>query len=902
LGAYRLVQKIGQGGMGTVYLAVRADDQYQKQVAIKLVSRGMETPQAVERFRHERQILATLEHPYIARLLDGGSAKLAGFLEESPYLVLEFVEGESIYKYCDKCQLSIADRCRLFLKVCEAVSYAHQKLVVHRDLKPGNIMVKADGSPVLLDFGIAKLLGDGTTQDSNPKTMAGMQLTPDYASPEQVRGELITTATDIYSLGAILYELLSGAKPHQFHSAAIRELERVICEADPPKMSEAAAARNAELRGDLDAIVSMAMRKEPERRYPSVERMITDLSHYLNGFPVSARQGNMGYLASKYMRRNRTAIAVSVLFAGALIGGAAFSSMEAIRASREQARAEASQRNAELQAQEAQRQKRLADEQRVETEEQRAVAEQQRLVADRRFQQVRQLAGTFVNDFYSAIEKLPGSTPARKMVAQTGLEYYDKLVAEAAGNRELLEEIARGYDRLGDVQGNPYYANLGDVKGAMASYQKAFSIRKDLNDASPEFLRDRILGNVKLAQMLAIQGDVKGSGRYLLDAFAMGKQKPASPSPLVRMALVKAYSTFGDLKIREGVHTQAIEPYLKMLELAKQLAAEDPKSSAAQADLSVAYTKLGDVYGRVEKPEEALKYLRVAVDVHRSLAAAEPNNSRQKRMLFITYTMLGRVLKSRSGQQYGKPGEVKGYLEAAAQLAQKMSVEDPENRTALMDVSTAETALGEWLRIEQNYKGAIAAFRRGLAAAERLNNTLSQASGNEDVLIQCNHRLAAGLTDTGEYAEALGYIEKASQYLAKAIQLTPGTSRFTNRSAELLIARAAIYFKQAKFEDAAMDYERVLSIYQELAKHEPNNVRYVEELPDISGKLAACYAGSQHWEPAIRSLRFALDKLKLIEASRPLVREETAERQTYSAELAQWQKQFELATASKRKK
>ena len=899
LGAYRLVRKIGQGGMGTVYLAVRADDQYQKQVAIKLVRRGMETTQSVERFRHERQILASLEHSYIARLLDGGSSKLAGFLDETPYLVLEYIEGESIYEYCDHHQLNTADRCRLFLKVCEAVSYAHQKLVVHRDLKPGNILVKSDGTPKLLDFGIAKLLDDGSSLDSNPITLMGAQLTPDYASPEQVRGEHISTATDVYSLGAILYELLSGVRPHRFNTQSIRELERVICEVDPPPMSEAAPSRRGALNGDLDAIAAMAMRKEPERRYPSVEKLITDLTRYLDGLPVAARQGTIGYFLFKYVRRNRTAIAVSVLFAGALIGGAAFSTMEAIRASREQAKAEASQRNAELQAQEAQRQKQIAEMQRLETEKQRASADRQRILADRRFEQVRQLAGKFLLDFHGAIEKLPGSTPARKMVVQTGLEYYDKLILEAANNKDLLEEIARGYDRLGDVQGNPYFANLGDVPGALASYKKALSIRQRVADASPEFLRDRILGHVKLSQILAFQGDLKGAERYLGETFAMGGKASAASSPLVRTSLIKAYSAYGDVKIREGVHGEAIEPYLKMLEIANQLMAEIGENAASKAELSMAHTKLGDVYGRVERPEEALKHLRIAIEMHKQLAAAAPNDSRQTRMLYMTQIMIGRVLKSRTGQQYGKPGEVNEHLESAARLAHKMSAEDPDNRTALTDIAVAESALGEWLLEEKNTNDAIAAFRRAVTAAERLNNNTTQTSGNEDVLIQSYHRLAVGLNNARQFDEALECLEKAGVYLARAEKSTPGSSRYINRGAELMRAKADIYSAQKKWDEAAVVYTRIIAIYEEQMNRDPKNAGHLIEQPGLFSKLAECYAGAARWDSAVRSMQTALDRFNKIESGRPLVKAEADERRAFTAKLSQWQRQSELAAAGK---
>ena len=304
IGAYRLVGEIGRGGMSTVYLAVRDDDQFQKQVAIKLIRRGMDTEDMLDRFRHERQILANLEHPYIARLLDGGTAP-----DGRPFLVMEYLQGEPLDGYCRNQGLNLRARCRLFLKICEAVSFAHRNLVVHRDLKPGNILVGADGAPKLLDFGVAKLLDAKTGSGQTATAVALRPMTPDYASPEQFRGEAITTAADVYSLGAILYELLTEQRPHRFSSYGLRELERAICETEPVRPSECAKLSKipwrGQLRGDPDAIVAKALRKEPAQRYASVDHLAADLTRYLEGWPVQAHRGDVGYRARKFLRRNR---------------------------------------------------------------------------------------------------------------------------------------------------------------------------------------------------------------------------------------------------------------------------------------------------------------------------------------------------------------------------------------------------------------------------------------------------------------------------------------------------------------------------------------------------------------------------------------------------------------------
>jgi serine/threonine protein kinase len=339
VGAYRLVREIGRGGMGAVYLAVRADDQYQKRVALKLVKRGMGTKDILRRFRHERQILAGLNHPYIAQLLDGGTTE-----DGLPYFVMEYVEGQPITNYCDTHKLTIAERLKLFRQVCAAAQYAHQNLVVHRDLKPSNILITADGAPKLLDFGIAKLLNPELSAQAIDPTVTALRLmTPEYASPEQVRGEPVTTASDVYSLGIVLYELLTGHRPYRLKSRMPHDILRTVCEEEPERPStvidrvEAGASAEGathiplapeivsrtregqpdklrrRLQGDLDNIVLMAMRKEPQRRYATVNQLSEDIRRHLEGLPVVARKVTFGYRLQKFIARHKTSAAAAAV-------------------------------------------------------------------------------------------------------------------------------------------------------------------------------------------------------------------------------------------------------------------------------------------------------------------------------------------------------------------------------------------------------------------------------------------------------------------------------------------------------------------------------------------------------------------------------------------------------------
>ncbi len=366
VGPYRILRELGRGGVGAVYLAIRADESFKKQVAIKLLRPGLQSDEIVRRFRHERQILASIDHPFIAKLLDGGSTP-----EGLPYLVMEYVDGQPIDEYCESHRLTIDQRLELFCNVCSAVHFAHQHLVVHRDLKPGNLFVSPDGTPKLLDFGIAKLLDPGLFALTVDATRADARMmTPEYASPEQIRGEGITTSSDIYSLGVVLYELLTDHLPYRVRNRPLHEVARAICDELPARPStvlgideqvanahgktrhvtaeSVAGARETspdklrrKLRGDLEHILMMALRKESHLRYASAEQFSDDIRRYREGFPVRARQGTWTYRASRFVRRHKVGLGAVAVFMLSLIGISAIATRERQRAERESTKANA---------------------------------------------------------------------------------------------------------------------------------------------------------------------------------------------------------------------------------------------------------------------------------------------------------------------------------------------------------------------------------------------------------------------------------------------------------------------------------------------------------------------------------------------------------------------------------
>ena len=318
IGPYQIIRLIGSGGMGAVYLAARVDGAFQKEVAVKVIRRGLDTDRIIRRFSSECQILASLDHPNITRVLDAGTTD-----DGLPYFVMEKMEGQPIDRFCQAAGLDLNGRLRLFRTVCEAVQCAHRNLIVHCDIKPGNVLVTAEGVPKLLDFGIARLLrppADDATRDG--ATAALYLMTPEYASPEQVRGEPVTTVSDVYSLGILLYQLLTGELPNRLLRRTPAEIERSICEQEPARPSLVAPrAIGRCLRGDLDNIVLMAIRKDPRQRYGSVEQVSEDIRRYLEGLPVTARPETRGYRAAKFVRRHKASVAAAILIFFLLAGG-----------------------------------------------------------------------------------------------------------------------------------------------------------------------------------------------------------------------------------------------------------------------------------------------------------------------------------------------------------------------------------------------------------------------------------------------------------------------------------------------------------------------------------------------------------------------------------------------------
>jgi serine/threonine protein kinase len=704
IGPYKLIREIGHGGMGKVYLAVRADEEFQKRVAIKLVKRGMETDFILRRFRNERQILASLDHPNIARLLDGGTTE-----DGLPYFVMEYIEGQPLVEYCDQRKLSTTERLKLFRTICSAVHYAHQNLVIHRDLKPSNILVTAEGVVKLLDFGIAKILNPDLSAATIAPTATAMRLmTPEYASPEQVRGLAVTTASDVYSLGVVLYELLTGHRPYRVTSSALHEITRIICEEEPKKPSTAIScievvlgpdgtvqkqltpeevSKNREgqpeklrrrLQGDLDNIVLMAMRKEPQRRYSSVEQFSEDIRRHLEGLPVIARKDTFGYRAGKFVKRHKAGVAAAVLFFITLLIGIVATAWQASVANRERARAE------------------------------------------RRFNDVRKLANSFLFEFHEAIERLPGSTPARALVVRRALEYLDSLAQEASSDLSLQRELATAYERVGDIQGNPYLANLGETAGALESYRKALAIRQSLAATEPakvEIKRELAGSYDRIGDMLQLTHHLAEALAHYRQALQL-RQELALQQPdnlSIQRELAGSYELIGDVLVKNGDGSGALENFRQFFRIAQSLAAREP-TSLHRRYLALSYGKLSTGLAMIGEWAAAIERARQSLEMLRQLAESEPNNARAQRELASGYNRLGDLLWSIKDL----PKALENYREAL-KLSERLSSTDPLNQQYRHDLARSYSNVGYVLAQLGDETAAVKDYREALQVLEALS-------------------------------------------------------------------------------------------------------------------------------------------------------------------------------------
>lgn len=826
IGSYQIIEQIGTGGMGEVFLARRADDQFQKQVAIKLIRVGEASPFIIGRFRNERQILASLDHPNIAHLLDGGTTE-----DGIPYLVMELVQGVPIDLYCDAHRLSTTQRLKLFLEVCAAVQYAHQRLIVHRDLKPSNILVTHEGIPKLLDFGIAKILDPGALGGNLESTLTLFRiLTPGYASPEQVRGETITTASDVYSLGVIVYELLTGRSPYGSEKRTPDEISSAVCTFYPEKPSVVVTrptagdealtpTKIAELRdrstqklrkrlhGDLDNIVLMALRKEPQRRYSSVELFAADIIRHLDSLPVIAHADSLRYRARKFVARHKAGVSAAIVVSLSLLTGLAVTLREAHIARTQQARAE------------------------------------------RRFNDVRQLANSFMFEFHDAIQNLPGSTAARKLVVQKALQYLDGLSREAAGNLSLQRELATAYEKLGKIQGYPYEPNLGDTKGSLESFKKAVAIRRSiLAESASNHDDEYALANTLdlTSQMSSMSGDSRSTLESAREAVSISerlvKQEPRNLKFLRELG--DEYETLGDTYggtingTSRADTASSLDAYRKSLAISQAMTQIDPTNAGAERLGAGIAAKMGNALVSTGDRSEAMNYLQQAL-VSWSRLASDPANITAQRNLAVAQGVVSGVLESN--------GDFPGALHFARegmQFDQKAADADPKNVQAHLDLAVDYSSVGELLVRTGHQSEGLQMLERSVAMLEELSAKSPETAGFRGYLAMAAATAGERFADSARYARALLFYRKA---LATYEQMMTGDP--DNGDAKLGLA--GTYEKLGKTllklrnpVQASDSYQKALSLAEPLTRGVSANQSALYIVADSYSGLGDLYVES----------------------------------------------------------
>jgi serine/threonine protein kinase len=731
IGPYRLVRELGQGGMGVVWLAERADGEVKRPVALKLPIVSLHNRALAERFARERDILAQLTHPNIARLYDAGVTD-----QGQPYLAIEFVEGEKITSYCDQRSLSVKARLQLFLQVLRAVQYAHTNLIVHRDLKPANILVTTEGEVRLLDFGIAKLLTEGEANETELTRIGGRALTPEFASPEQIAGGTITTASDVYSLGVILYELLTGERRYKLKWDTRSGLEEAILGGDPVRPSQMvddqakAQARATTpnklaraLKGDLDTIALKALCKPPQNRYATADAFAQDIERYLAGEAVLAQPESAWYRAGKFMKRNKLAVGASAAIAVAVAAGMGISLYEAQQ-------------------------------------------------AQRRFAQVRELANRFVFDFEAAIRDTPGTLAARRMVAATGRQYLGTLVADAGGDPALTGELAEAYYRLSQAE-----FSAGETAPSTEHLQKALDL-----------LRGQRGGCCRGTQQLFLLINA-------LSALARNLESPSSNNSLVwsTEAVVRARSWL-DSSPREMSAKQALVTALiaqgsalwsigrladarrvdgEALQQAEVLLAADAGNDEAAFDrvqaghsLSVVERELGDFAAGWETESKAIKFMDEMLKRH-------PDNIRwckwRMRMQSTAATLLVKLAENDSTLQ----PQVLPSMRLAYQLAKENVARNPGDNKLVDDQIIMADRLAAHLALIGRPADGLTLVEESRSCAAQLvhaDPTFRRNAALQATVVRLQGRL---LIEANRLVEADKVLGEAERYTAEASKRWP---------------------------------------------------------------------------------------------------------------------------------
>jgi serine/threonine protein kinase len=840
-GPWRTGNILGRGGMGAVYLAERVDGEVIQRAAVKVLRAEMDAPQLRLRFLAERQILAGLSHPNVARLLDAGHRT-----DGQPYLVMEYVEGKPLDVYA--APLSTRQKIRLFVKVCGAVSYLHRNLVVHRDLKPANILVTEDGEPKLLDFGIAKILD--LAVDSKATNL--LMLTPDYASPEQMLHRPVSTASDIYSLGAVLYRLVTGQSPRRFQNESTEEMAQVVGggEIVPP------SSVDPSLKGDLEFILLKALRPEPQERYTTVDQLCEDLENYLRSRPVRARGGDKWYRTRKLLRRHWVAAAAALTVVASLSGGM-------------------------------------------------HVANRERLVAERRFSQLRQLS-TKVIDLDGAIRTLPGSIEARQKLVAASLEYLEGLSRETRGNPDLAEEVADGYWRMARIQGVNAEFNLGDTPGADKNLKKAEALIGSVLAARPEdrnalfraaiIAHDRMLiedtvGRRASAILLAraavarledfVSRGETGEPVSFVGLRSPGEQNSGNRWDSEHKGVALLYSDIAVAFVNTHLYAEGVLNARRSLEFARMVQSAPDVQGPGLSVLANALRYQGDL-------EDALSTIQKARQV--SEQAHYPSETARYFSLYGLILREALILGEPWSVNLDRPTEAIALYGQALEMSEEAARKNPRDSASRGRVGTTARGLGDLLR-ERDPQRSIAVLDLGIRRLSETGDTPKTRRERAALLAKSSYPLRnLGRTDEAKRRidSAFGILRGTGDYPSKKISL--GSEAWTT-----ICARADFEAGAGSVREGIRAYEQLLDAVTAAGPDALTDLRNTPRLSRMYETMAVLYrrAGEhgkaaamdyrrvelwRHWQrqlPQNAYVRRQLEAARGLSADRPVIRNQS---------------------------